>query len=80
MLAKTASGEGTDRLIVGLEETLSAMSGMLDTLLDVNQIEAGIVRPTVSSFPVLDILERLRRSSTITPKPMVSCCGSAPVA
>ena len=60
LLAKTASGEGTDRLIVGLEETLSAMSGMLDTLLDVNQIEAGIVRPTVSSFPVLDILERLR--------------------
>ena len=60
LLAKTARGEGTDRLIVGLEETLSAMSGMLDTLLDVNQIEAGIVRPTVSSFPVLDILERLR--------------------
>lgn len=60
LLAKTAKGEGTDKLIVGLEETLSAMSGMLDTLLDVNQIEAGIVRPTLSSFPVLDILERLR--------------------
>ena len=60
LLAKSATGEGTAKLVSGLSETLSAMSEMLDTLLDVNQIEAGIVRPTVSSFPVLEILERLR--------------------
>ena len=60
LLAETATGEGTARLVVGLEETLSSMSAMLDTLLDVNQIEAGIVCPTTNCFPVLDILEPLK--------------------
>ena len=60
LLAKTAASDGTTKLIAGFGDTLSAMSGMLDTLLDVNQIEAGIVRPTMTCFPVLDILERLR--------------------
>ena len=60
LLAKTAKGEGTERLVVALAETLSAMGGMLDTLLDVNQIEAGTVRLDVVSFPIIELLDRLR--------------------
>ena len=60
LLAKTVKGGGADGLVVALAETLSAMGGMLDTLLDVNQIEAGTVRLDVVSFPVVELLDRLR--------------------
>ena len=43
-----------------LDETLGAMSGMLNTLLDINQIEAGTVHAEVVEFPINDLLERLR--------------------
>ena len=36
------------------------MSGMLNTLLDINQIEAGIVRAELATFPINDLLNRLR--------------------
>ena len=36
------------------------MSGMLNTLLDINQLEAGIVRRELVDFPIDDLLERLR--------------------
>jgi two-component system CheB/CheR fusion protein len=47
-------------LVARLDETSSAMSGMLDTLLDINQLEAGTVRPEPVSFPINDLLGRLR--------------------
>ena len=36
------------------------MLGMLDTLLDINQIETGGVRPEKVDFPINDLLEQLR--------------------
>ncbi len=60
ILAKKVSDPDAARLITRLEETLSAMSGMLNTLLDINQLEAGIVRPEITTFPVEDVLGRLR--------------------
>jgi two-component system CheB/CheR fusion protein len=36
------------------------MSGMLNTLLDINQIEAGTVHAEMVSFPIGDLLDRLR--------------------
>lgn len=47
------------RLIARVDETLGAMSNMLNTLLDINQLEAGIVQPEVSEFPIADLLGRL---------------------
>ncbi len=41
-------------------EALMAMSGMLNTLLDINQLEAGVVRPDVQDFPIADLLDPLR--------------------
>ncbi len=60
LLAKTVEDKGAQKLIARLDEALGAMSGMLNTLLDINQIEAGAVRADVVSFPIDDLLDRLR--------------------
>ena len=40
------------------------MSGMLNTLLDINQIEAGTVHAEMVDFPINDLLDRLRDEFT----------------
>ena len=51
-------------LVRRLDETAAAMSGMLNTLLDINQLEAGTVHPQFANFPINDLLERLRDEFT----------------
>jgi len=60
ILAKRIKDESGSRLVAKLDETLSAMSGMLNTLLDINQLEAGIVRPEIVEFPIGNLLDRLK--------------------
>lgn len=48
------------KLIQRLDETADAMSGMLNTLLDMNQIDSGTVSVKRASFPIDDLLDRLR--------------------
>jgi two-component system CheB/CheR fusion protein len=60
LLAKVIEGDKAKNLLGRLDETLGAMSGMLNALLDINQIEAGIVRAEMADFPVNDLLHRLR--------------------
>ena len=60
ILAKRIKDESSARLIAKLEETLGAMSGMLNTLLDINQLEAGVVHPEHIEFPIGALLERLK--------------------
>ncbi len=64
LLGKTAQGEKAQQLIGRLDETLGAMTGMLNTLLDINQIDAGTVMPVVSRFAVNDLLDQLRDEFT----------------
>jgi two-component system CheB/CheR fusion protein len=64
LLAKTVNGEREKKLLVRLEETLGAMSGMLNALLDINQIEAGVVHPEIVDFAIDDLLDRLRAEFT----------------
>jgi two-component system CheB/CheR fusion protein len=59
LLTKKAEGTETEKLVALLEPTLSAMSGMLNTLLDINQIDAGTVQPERRVFAVDEILSRL---------------------
>ena len=59
MLAKTVVGEKEQRLIARIDEALGAMSSMLNTLLDINQIESGMVTAEKVSFRVSDLLEGL---------------------
>ena len=60
LLAKSVQSEREKELVKRLEQSLGAMSDMLNTLLDINQIEVGVVRPNESVFPIGDILLRLR--------------------
>jgi two-component system CheB/CheR fusion protein len=51
-------------LLMRLDETASAMSGMLNTLLDINQLEAGTVHANMMSFPIDGLLGRLKDEFT----------------
>ncbi|WP_443749448.1 chemotaxis protein CheB [Asticcacaulis solisilvae] len=64
MLARMAEGEGAAQLVARLDETLESMAGMLNTLLDINQFEAGIIRPFRKRFVVNDVLMRLKDDFT----------------
>ena len=57
---KDKKNEEALMLVARLNETADALLGMLDTLLDINQLEAGSVRPEKVDFPINDMLERLR--------------------
>ena len=60
LLVKHAEGETAGKIVARFEQTLDAMSGMLNTLLDINQIEAGTVHAEISSFPLNTLFDRLR--------------------
>jgi len=60
LLANMVEGDGAQKLVARLDQTLGAISGMLNTLLDLNQIEAGTVRIETAEFPINDLLVRLR--------------------
>ncbi len=47
-------------LVNRLDETSSAMSGMLNALLDITQIDGGTVAVEMSHFPIGDLLDRIR--------------------
>ena len=64
LLAKKVVGEKTQKLIGGIDEALGAMTGMLNTLLDINQIEVGAVKPEIVDVPVNDLFDRLREELT----------------
>jgi two-component system CheB/CheR fusion protein len=64
MLEKRVHDEATLRLVHRLDETVRTMSSMLDKLLDINQLEAGIVRPAIVDFPIDGLLEEMRTEFT----------------
>jgi two-component system, chemotaxis family, CheB/CheR fusion protein len=64
VLAQKVEDKETTALVASIGDTLSAMTGMMDTLLDVSQIETGVVTPEIASFEISDLLERLRSEFT----------------
>ncbi len=60
LLAKRLKDRDALRLVARSDEALTAMSGMLNTLLDINQLEAGVIRPELADFPIDDLLGRLK--------------------
>ena len=59
MLAKNVITEKAKKLVVRLDETVGAMTGMLNALLDINQIEAGTVVIEKTTFPIDELLRRM---------------------
>ncbi len=60
LLGRSIQGEKALNLLGRFDDILGAISGMLNTLLDINQIEAGTVRAEPVVFPIADMLTRLR--------------------
>jgi two-component system CheB/CheR fusion protein len=60
LLGRAVTDDRHVKLVARMGDTVGAMSAMLNTLLDINQIDAGIVHPDVSVFPLDDIFARLR--------------------
>jgi len=60
LLAKVVKGEGTQKLIARFDQTLAGMSSMLNTLLDINQIDSGAVRVEKVTFRIGDLFDVLR--------------------
>ena len=80
LLAQAVKSDRAKELVERFDQTLSAMSGMLNTLLDINQIEAGVVRPEIVTFPIGEMLDRLRDEFTYQARAQVlefdvSPCG-----
>ena len=59
LLEKAVKTEKEQKLVSRLAETMGAMSSMLNTLLDINQIEAGTIHADKVDFPFKDLLDRL---------------------
>jgi two-component system CheB/CheR fusion protein len=60
ILSKSIKDENALALVRKLDEPLQVMSGMLNTLLDINQLEAGIVNPEIVVFSVDTLFDRLK--------------------
>jgi len=60
LLAKIVEGKKPLELVARLADALGSMSGMLNALLDINQIEAGTVDVQTRDFPIGDLLLQLQ--------------------
>lgn len=49
------------KLVRLIEESASAMSGLLDSLLDVSKLDAGMVIPKIQAFPMAQLLNRMEQ-------------------
>ena len=64
LLAKKVTGDKAQDLVGRIDEALGAMTGMLNTLLDINQIEVGAVKAEIADIPVNELFDRLRDELT----------------
>jgi two-component system CheB/CheR fusion protein len=59
MLADDPLDPFVSKLIDRLDNVVMAMSGLLDKLLDINQLEAGVVEPKFCNFAINEVLQQL---------------------
>jgi two-component system CheB/CheR fusion protein len=64
LLEKSVEGEKPRKLVARFDETLGAMTGILNTMLNINQIEAGTVRAEMVDFTLTELFARLKREFT----------------
>ena len=64
LLAKRVEGEKAKKLVEGIDEALGVMTAMLNTLLNINQIDVGAIQAAPVDFPVNSLLDRLRDELT----------------
>ena len=64
LLAIKVKGVKEQKLIVRFEDALTAMTNMLNTLLDINLIEVGAIKVATIDVPISDLLNRMRADLT----------------
>jgi PAS domain S-box-containing protein len=58
-LKRTRSGAERQEIIAALEDSLDATGSLLNALLDVSRLDAGVLQPRISTFAVGDLLDRM---------------------
>jgi len=64
LLAKKVEGDKAQSLVARIDDALSAMTSMLNTLLDINQIEVGAVKAETADVSMNELFDRLRDELT----------------
>lgn len=64
LLDRKVLSDRAHKLVGMLGPTLTAMTGMLNALLDINQIDAGTIKAKPSTFPIATIFDRMRDEFT----------------
>jgi two-component system CheB/CheR fusion protein len=64
LLSNKVEGASARKLVALLEQTVGAMAAMLNTLLDINQIDAGVVQAEPTRFALNVLLDRMRDEFT----------------
>lgn len=59
LLSRDATTDAARLLVDRMEQSVTAMSGMLDTMLDINQIQAGIITYKLDDVPVAEVISNL---------------------
>ncbi|TAD87214.1 MAG: response regulator [Alphaproteobacteria bacterium] len=59
LMARASSDEAVHALMMRFDTALNAMSGMLNALLDVNRIGAGVVQVNLTPVPIQPLMARL---------------------
>jgi PAS domain S-box-containing protein len=59
LLVDKAPDESVSRIAGQMGHAIAAMTGVLDSLLDISRLESGVIEPTVSDFRVDELLTRL---------------------
>lgn len=60
-LGRGRLGVDEHRLLRQVEETVEAMDGLFESLLDISQLDAGVTRPAPRAFPIQPLLARICR-------------------
>ena len=59
LLEQKISDTDALELLNRLDDAVTSMADILNTLLDINEIESGVVRPHIVNFPITRLLDRL---------------------
>lgn len=59
-LSAHVGSEGGAKILGHLEQGLDALKGLLDSLLDVSRLDAGVVTPVVEDFDVAEVMDPIR--------------------
>ena len=59
-LAESAAASGEGELIRDMRHALGAMEGVLNGLIDISKLDAGVVTPEFSNVPLAEMLDQLR--------------------